>query len=55
MMAIKGSTKFVNIMTPGAGVLVPGCSYEYTSQIVKIHYFFKNLLLYSRAWIRQTK
>ena len=39
-----GSTKIVTFMTPGAGVLVLGCG-----NIVKMHYFFKNLLLYSQA------
>ena len=25
------------------------------SHVLKMHYFFKNLLFYSQAWIRQTK
>ena len=40
------STKIVNFMTPGAGVLVLGRGH--VSHIVKLHYFFKNLL-YSQA------
>ena len=43
MMTNEGSTKVVNFMTPGAGVLVPGCkSYKENA-----FFFFKNLLLYS--------
>ena len=53
MMTKEGSTKIVNFMTPGAGVLVLGCGH--ISHIVKMHYFFKNLLLNSQAQIRQTK
>ena len=43
-MTKEGSTKIVNFMTPGAGVLVLGCGH--ISHIVKLHYFFKNLLVY---------
>ena len=39
-------------MTTGAGVLVIGCGHK--SHIVKMHYYFKNLLLYSQAKVRQT-
>ena len=53
MMTKEGSTKIVNFMTCGAGVLVLGRGY--ISHIVKLHYFFKNILLYSKALIRQTK
>ena len=53
MMTDGWFTKIVNFMTPGVGVLVLRCSH--ISFIVKIHYFFKNLLLYSQAQIRQTK
>ena len=53
MMTKEGSTKIINFMTPGAGVLVLG--HGHVSHIVKMHYFFKNLLLYSQAYIRQTK
>ena len=52
-MTKKGSTKNINFKTPRAGVLVLGCSH--ISHIVKVYYFFKNLLLYSHAYIRQTK
>ena len=38
-------------MTPGAGVLALGRGH--LSHIMKMHYFFKNLL-YSHAWIKQT-
>ena len=47
MMTKEGSTKIVNFMTPGAGVLVLGCGH--ISHIVKMHYLFKDLLLYSQA------
>ena len=53
MMTKEGSTKIVNFMTPGTGVLVLG--HGHISHIVKLHYFFKNLLLDSQALIRQTK
>ena len=46
-LSIKGSTKIVNFMTRGAGVLVLGCGH--ISHIVNMHYFFKDLLLYSQA------
>ena len=52
-MTKEGSNKIINFMTPRAGVLVLGCSH--ISHIVKVYYFFKNLLLYSHAYIRQTK
>ena len=45
MMTKEGSTKIVNDMTPGTGVLVLG--HGHISYIVKMHYFFKNLFLYS--------
>ena len=51
MMTKEGSTKIVNFMNPGAGVLVLGRGH--ISHIVKMHYFSKNLLLYSKAY-RQT-
>ena len=53
IMTKKGSTKIVTLMTPGAGVLVLGRGH--ISHIVKMHYFFKNLLLNSQAQNRQTK
>ena len=46
MMTMEVSTKIVTFMTPGAGVLAIGCGH--ISHIVKMHYFFKNLL-YSQA------
>ena len=52
-MTKEGSTKIVTFMSPDAGVLVLGCGH--LSHIVKMHYFFKNLLLLSEAYIRQTK
>ena len=53
MMTKEGSTKIINFMIPGAGVFVLGCGQ--ISHIVTMHYFFKNLLLYTQALIRQTK
>ena len=53
MMTREGSTKIVNFMTPREGVLVLGCGH--ISHKVKVHYFFKSPLLYSHAYIRQTK
>ena len=50
-MTKKGSTKIVNFMTPGAGVFVLGRGH--ISHLVKMHYFFKNHLLYFQALIRQ--
>ena len=47
MMNKQGSTKIVNFITPGAGVLLLGRGH--ISRIVKMHYSFKNLLLYSQA------
>ena len=52
MMTKEGCTKIVNFMTLRAGVLVQGRGH--ISYIVKMHYFLKNLLLYSQAQIRQT-
>ena len=53
MMTKEGSTTTVNSITPGTGVLVLGC--DHISHIVKKHFLFKTLLLYSQALIRQTK
>ena len=47
MMTKEWSNKFVNFMTPWAGVLVLGCGR--ISHIVKLHNFFNNLLLYIQA------
>ena len=44
MMTKEGSTKIVNLMTSGSGVFVK--RHGHISHIVKMHYFFKNLLLY---------
>ena len=46
-MAKEGSFKIGKFMTPGAGVLVLGRGH--ISHIVKMHYSFKNFLLYSQA------
>ena len=40
-------------MTPGAGVLV--LRRDHIGHILKMHHLFKNVLLYSKAYIRQTK
>ena len=53
MMTKEGSNKFVNVMTPGAEVIVLGC--VLMSYLVKMHHFLKNLLLYSQALNTQTK
>ena len=53
MMTKEESTKIVNFMTPWVGVLVLGRGH--ISHRVKMHYFLKDLLLYSQALIRQTK
>ena len=47
MMTKEGSTKIINFITPGVGVLVLGRGH--ISHRVKMHYFFKNLFLYSQA------
>ena len=52
MMTEEGSNKIINFMTPGEVVLVLRCGH--LSYIVKSNDFFKNLLPYSRAQIRQT-
>ena len=44
-MTKEGSTKIVNFMNPGTGVIVLGRGH--ISHIVKLHYFFNNLLLYT--------
>ena len=53
MLTKECSTKIVNFMTPEAGVLV--LVRGHLSHMANMHYFFKNLLLYSQALIRQTK
>ena len=52
MMSKEASTKIVNFMTPEVGVHVLKC--DHISFIVKIQYFFKNLLS-SQAQISQTE
>ena len=51
-MTKEASTQIVNFMTPGAGVLALVC--DLISNVVKMHYSFKNLL-YSQTYFRQTK
>ena len=53
MMTKEGSTKIVNFMTHGAGVLVLGRGH--ISHVVKMHYFFQNLHLYSQAFVESSK
>ena len=53
MMTEEGSTKIVNFITPGTWVLVLGRGH--ISHIVKMHFSFKNRLLYSKTTFRQTK
>ena len=53
MMNKEASTKIVNFMNSGAGVLVLGR--DHICHILKMHYFFKNLFLFSHALVRQTK
>ena len=53
MITKEGSTKIINFMTPGVGVFVLRCGH--ISYIVKIYYFFKIILLYSQAQIRETE
>ena len=53
MLTKEESTKIVSFITPGSGVLVIG--HGHISHIVKMHYSFKNLLLYSQALVRQSK
>ena len=53
MKTKEGSTKFVNLMTLWAGILELG--HGHIGEIVKMNYFFKNILLYSQAQIRQTE
>ena len=53
MMTKKGSTKIVNFMTPGVGVLV--LERDDISHLVNMHCFFWKILLYSCALIWQTE
>ena len=53
MMNKSATTKIVNLMAPGSGVLVSGWgSIDY---IEEIHEFFENLLLYSWVLNKLTK
>ena len=40
MMTNEGSTKIVNFMTPGAGVLVPGCKSYRENAFYSLKIFF---------------
>ena len=53
MITEERPTEIVNFMTPWIGVLVLRC--YYVIYMVKIRYFFKNLLIYSQAQIKQTE
>ena len=53
MITKEGSTKIVTFMTLVTGVLALGCGH--ISHIVEMHFSYKNLLLYSQAYFRQTK
>ena len=53
MKTKEGSTRIVNFITPGVGVLVVW--HIHTSYIVKIRYFFKHLFLFSHAENKQSK
>ena len=49
MMTKEESTKIINFMIPGAGNLVLEYGYRSHIPVVKMHYFFKNLFLYTQA------
>ena len=53
MITKEGSTRIVNFITQGTGALVLRC--DHISHVVKMHYFFKSLLICSGAYFRQTK
>ena len=48
MMTKEGSTQIINFMTPGAGFFSQ-YGFGHICHIVKIHYFFKNVFIYSHA------
>ena len=48
-------TEIVSFMIPRIGGLVPGCGHKSHILVVKIHYFFKYLLLYLGGQFRQTQ
>ena len=47
IMVKEGSIEIVNFMIPWAGIVVLWCGH--ISHIVKMHYIFKNLLLYIQS------
>ena len=47
MTSKENSNKIVDFITPEAKLPVLGC--DHISHIVKMHYFFKNLLLYCQT------
>ena len=49
----EGSVRIEVFVIPGIGLLMLGRGY--IIHRLKIQYFFKNLLLYNQAYIRQTK
>ena len=51
-MSKESSTKIIKIVTSGAGVLVLGRN-GLIRHLVKMH--FSKIILFSRAWVRQTK
>ena len=52
IMTKEGSTHIMNFMTPGQLFLQNG--FGHVSLIVKIHYFLKNLYIYSQAKASKT-
>ena len=48
-------TEIVSFMIPGIGGLVPGCGHKSHVLVVKMHYFFKYLLLNLGGQFRQTQ
>ena len=44
-MVKEGSTQIENVMTPGTADVVLECTIYILSQIVKMHYSLKNLIL----------
>ena len=53
MITKEGSSKIVYFLVPWGRFLV--LRRDHLSQIVKMHYFVKNLFVYSWAQIRQTE
>ena len=52
-MITKEESTLINFMTPGTGVLLIGRGQIF--HIVKMNSFFKNILLYFQAYVRQTQ